>query len=49
MARKWEEREWEYYQEVIERFDLGRGNNSTVVKDAMATMKEPEKEGAKAL
>ncbi|KAJ4409700.1 hypothetical protein N0V82_009424 [Gnomoniopsis sp. IMI 355080] len=33
MSRKWEEGEWAYYREVIERFGVGSGNNSTVVKD----------------
>lgn len=49
MARKWEEREWQYYREVIGRFETGRGNGSTVVKEGMAVMKDPEAEVAKEL
>lgn len=49
MARKWEESEWQYYREVVERFDMGRGNDSTVVKEGMAAMKEPETEVVKEL
>lgn len=49
MTQKWEESEWQYYREVVERFDMGRGNNSTVVKEGMAAMKEPETEVVKEL
>lgn len=49
MTQKWEEREWEYYREVIDRFDMDRGNASTVVKEGAPAMKESEAESAREL
>lgn len=49
MAQKWEEREWQYYREVVERFDLGRGSNSTIGEDGKAGIKHHEAEAAREL
>lgn len=49
MARKWEEREWQYYREVVERLDLGRGNNSTIEQDGKTGTKHHETEAVKEL